>query len=560
MRIITILTMIFLVSCNQEKNTPDTPKQEIKPYKINSLIENTIDSASIMKHINILASDEFQGRFPSSIGEEKTENYLIGEMKKLGIKPANGDSYLQEFNVTKMTSKPNNEITVTGHGKSINLEWKEEYVAQTRKPGETVSIKDAELVFCGYGITAPEYEWNDFDGIDMSDKIAVVFVNDPGFATKDSALFTGNNMTYYGRWSYKYEEAARQNCLGLMIIHEDDAAGYPWEVVRNGWSGTEMVIINDKNNQDLASSEGWFNKAKASEIFEAAGYSFDEMKAASLKPDFKPIPLGMNFSVDIALETEPTATNNIVGILEGITYSDEYVIYMGHWDHYGVGDAIDGDSIYNGARDNASGCAAILEIAESFAKAERKPDRSIIFMFTGGEEQGLLGSKFYGANPLYPLNKTVACINIDGLNIWGKMNDIVQIGKGQSPDLDDLMDKHFGFADMEVKIDPNGQKGYFYRSDHFSLAKNGVPAIYSHIGRDHIAKGEKWATEQIVGWTKNVYHKPSDEVTPDWVMGGALVEMGVLYSIGSELANTQIWPKWSDKSEFKAIREESMKK
>lgn len=552
-----LILILGIFACNKPQE-----KQELKEEtetKYEETNESGIDAGAIMKHTAILSSDEFAGRFPATEGETKTIEYLTKEFQKIGVTPANGDSYLQEFDITEMKSKPTEKITIEGKGKKIEMKWKDEFVAQTRKPGENKSIKNAELVFCGYGITAPEYNWNDFEGMDMSDKIAVVFVNDPGFATQDPKLFTGNDMTYYGRWSYKYEEAARQNCLGLMIIHETDAAGYPWEVVRNGWSGTEMVVMNENNNQDLADLEGWFNKEKASEIFAANGKTFEEMKDLALSPDFKPIPLGMTMSIDIALETKPTKTNNIVGMIEGSENPDEYIIYMGHWDHYGVDESLEGDQILNGARDNASGVAGIMEIAQAFATADSKPKRSIMFMFVGAEEQGLLGSKFYGANPLVPHNKTAMCINIDGLNIWGEMNDIVQIGKGQSPDVDSLMDKHFGAAGMTVKIDPDGEKGYFYRSDHFSLAKYGVPAIYTHIGYDHKEKGYDWAKEQIDAWTAEIYHKPGDEITDDWEMSGAVKELKVLYQIGNDLANSNFWPKWSEKSEFKAIRQESMK-
>jgi Zn-dependent M28 family amino/carboxypeptidase len=557
---ISIIFILSLLACNKKgEEIKITEESEKFTSKYKETNPTGIDSGAIMRHIDILASDEFEGRFPATQGEIKTIDYISSEFEKMGIKPGNGDSYLQEFNITEMRSNPNEMITVKGNGKSIDMKWKDDFVAQTRKPGGNKSIKNAELVFCGYGISAPEYNWNDFEGIDMSDKIAVVFVNDPGFATQDPQLFTGNNMTYYGRWTYKYEEAARQDCLGLMIIHEDDAAGYPWEVVRNGWSGTEMVVLNENGNNDLATLEGWFSKGKAEEIFQANGKTFKEMKEMALDENFKPMPLGMTISIDISLQTTPTTTNNIIGMIEGSKRPDEYLIYMGHWDHYGIDESLEGDQILNGARDNASGVAGILEIAQTFANADQKPERSILFMFVGAEEQGLLGSKFYGANPLKPLNQTVMCINIDGLNIWGDMGDIVQIGKGQSPDLDSLMEKHFGEAGMTVKYDPDGEKGYFYRSDHFSLAKYGVPAIYTHIGYDHKEKGEEWAKKVIDDWTANIYHKPGDEIDENWVMSGAVKEMQILYYLGSDLANSNFWPKWSVKSEFKAIREESIK-
>lgn len=554
MRILFFIIAISLFGCKKAKDKPvNSSENTLKMPK------SFIDSADIINHISTLASDEFQGRFPATIGEEKTIDYLTSQMKKLGIKPVNGDSYLQSFKITEMISKPSQKIMIKGHGKSIDMFWKEEFVAQTRKPGENKSINDAELVFCGYGIRAPEYNWDDFGDMDLSNKIAVVFVNDPGFATQDPKLFKGNDMTYYGRWSYKYEEAARQNCLGLMIIHETEAAGYPWEVVRNGWSGTEMVVLNENGNEDLAELEGWFNKEKASSIFEAAGKSWNEMKEMALQKDFEPFPLGMKLSLDIDLETKPTETNNIIGMIEGSERPDEYLIYMGHWDHYGVDESLEGDQILNGARDNASGCAAILEIAETFSKADKKPDRSVLFMFTGGEEQGLLGSKYYGANPLRPLNKTVACINIDGINIWGEMSDIVQIGMGQSPDLDSLMRKYFNGAEMEVKNDPDGEKGYFYRSDHFSLAKYGVPSVYTHNGIEHKEKGAEWGKNAIDEWTANIYHKPGDEITQDWDISGAIIELNALMKIGWDLANSDKMPKWSEKSEFKSIREKSLK-
>jgi Zn-dependent M28 family amino/carboxypeptidase len=550
MKYLLLSLITFFASCS-EKKAPESEKIVLNP---------TIEAKKIRDHVAILASDEYQGRFPSTIGEEKTIDYLTTEFKKMGIKPANKGSYLQPFEVTEMLSKPDTELKLNFSKAELHFDWQTDYVAQTRRLVDNINIQNAELVFCGYGISAPEYNWNDFEGIDLSDKIAVVFVNDPGFQTQDPELFAGNNMTYYGRWSYKYEEASRQGALGLMIIHEDDAAGYPWEVVRNGWSGTEMVIVDKNKNMSRAAVEGWFSKSKAELIFADAGFKFDELKKKAINPDFKPIPLGVSVSLNIDVETKPTKTHNIVGMIPSVNQSDEYLIYMGHWDHYGIGDAVDGDSILNGARDNASGVAGILEIAEKFVSEKTNTNVNIVIMFTGGEEQGLLGSKYYGSNPLYPLSKTIACINIDGLNIWGAMNDLVQIGRGQSPDLDMLMDKYANKQDRIIIADPEGEKGYFYRSDHFSLAKNGVPAIYTHIGYDLSEKGKEEGERMVKEWTKKYYHKPGDELEDWWNLDGAVDDLQLLYNVGKEMAETNLKPKWSEKSEFYNIRKESLSK
>jgi Zn-dependent M28 family amino/carboxypeptidase len=520
---------------------------------------NSIDANDLDKHLSVIASDEFQGRQPSTIGEEKTINYLKEEFEKLGLKPGNGDSYFQQVPLVDIVTNVNKEIVIKGNGGSTTLKLADEFVATSSHLTESVELKNAELIFAGYGIVAPEYNWNDYEGIDVKGKIVVVMVNDPGYATKDTNLFTGYTMTYYGRWTYKYEEAARQGAAGIFIIHETGAAGYPWEVVRNSWTGPQYYLVREDKNLSKCKMEGWINNQKAREIIAQAGYDFDELMRKISSREFKPFALNLRTTLSMKNKIRESVSNNVIALLPGTERVDEYIIYTAHWDHFGIDTTLEGDQIYNGARDNATGTAGLLELAEAFTKLDKKPLRSIIFLAVTAEEQGLLGSEYYANNPLYPLKKTVAEVNMDALNIFGRVKDITVIGYGNS-ELDVYIEKAAKKQNRIVKPDPRPQEGSFYRSDHFSFAKQGVPALYAEGGVQNIEKGEEWMRKEVERWTSEYYHKPADNYEPEWWnLDGMVEDLQLLFDVGYTLSNEDKFPNWFEGKEFKAKRDKQMK-
>lgn len=547
MKILFPVVALFIVGC------------ESNPDKSFNAAVNSINKEGLDKHISVLASDEFMGRKPATPGEVKTINYLKNEFEKLGLKPGNGESFFQEVQLVSFNTETDDQLIISGNNKITSLKFADEFVAVTSHVTELVEIKNAELIFAGYGIVAPEYNWNDYEEIDVKDKIVIVMVNDPGYATKDTNLFTGHSMTYYGRWTYKYEEAARQGAAGCLIIHETGAAGYPWEVVRNGWTGDQYYLVSEDKNFADCEMNGWINTQKAEEIFAQAGYNFDEQIEKSSREGFKSFSLNLRTSVTMKNKIKESVSNNVAALLPGIERADEYIIYTAHWDHFGVDTTLEGDQIYNGARDNATGTAGLIELAEAFTKLEEKPLRSVLFLAVTAEEQGLLGSEFYSKNPLYPLKKTVAVINMDALNIFGKVKDITVIGYGNS-ELDHYVERAAGNQNRIVKPDPNPQVGGFYRSDHFSFAKNGVPGIYAKGGMQHIEKGEEWMRAEAKKWTEKYYHKPGDNYEPEWWdLNGMAEDLQLLFDVGYMLSNEDNFPNWYDGNEFKAIRDEQMR-
>jgi Zn-dependent M28 family amino/carboxypeptidase len=537
-------SILLAVSACTVKNTEDA--------------KNSITEDELNNHTRILSSDEFEGRAPFSAGEEKTINYLKDEFTNLGLKPGNGDSFFQEIDLVEIISEAPKQMNIKGKNKSITLMHADEYVAQTRHVAETVEVKNAEIVFAGYGIVAQEYNWDDYKNLDVKDKFVIVMVNDPGYHTQDSSLFNGNAMTYYGRWRYKYEEAARQGAAGIFVVHEDGAAGYPWSVVRKGWTGAEFHLKTENKNMDRAEIEGWFNLEKTREIFKLAGYNFDDELKKAQSGNYKGIELGLTSSLKIESELIESKSNNVFALLEGSTRPDEYIFYMGHWDHLGVDSTWQDDMVFNGARDNAVGIAAILEIAEAFTKLETKPERSIVFFATAVEENGLLGSEYYARNPIYPLNKTVAAINIDAPNVFGKTNDITLVGYGQS-ELDNYVKQAAKLQGRVVHADPTPEKGFYYRSDHFSFALVGVPAIYIKTGEDHVSKPDDYMRNAVDLWTREYYHLPSDEMTADfWDLKGLVDDTKLLFDVGYKLSMNDDFPEWNPSSEFYETRMKSL--
>ncbi|MEQ8711998.1 MAG: M28 family metallopeptidase [Cyclobacteriaceae bacterium] len=521
--------------------------------KVEKETEPTISEASLRSHVETLASDDFQGRKPFTEGEIKTINYLQDRFKEYGLEPGNVDSYFQDVPMVEITGTPSSTMIISGGFEDVVLNVSEDFVAFSEKPVDEVSLEASELVFAGYGVVAPEYGWNDYEGIDVKGKTVVVLVNDPGFASGDSTFFKGETMTYYGRWTYKYEEAARQGAAGCLIIHETVPAGYPWLVVRNSWSG---AILSLEKSEDIYQPDvlGWITRDAAIKIFEASDQDMKNYAERSRGGDFKPIRLGLNATVSVENQIRKDMSKNVIAKITGTEKPDEYIIYSAHWDHLGIGNTIDGDSIYNGAFDNASGTATLLGIAEAMSKSV-KPKRSVIFLAVTAEEQGLLGSKYYAENPLYPTAKTVANINMDGITAFGPMKDLTIVGYGQS-ELEDIAEVYAKEQGRYIIPDPNPGKGYFFRSDHFEFAKVGIPALYASGEYEHMTKGVDYVDSLTRVYLSDQYHRPQDEYSPDtWTFDGMALDGMLLYNVGWQLANSAEWPKWKEGSEFKSIRE-----
>jgi len=538
-RIIYGIIMVFLIamSCNQRNQ--ETSK-------------SLIDTVAIAKHISVLSSDEFQGRKPFTFGEEKTLDYLMNEFIEMGLEPGNKDSYLQEVPMVELNAKPDEWMRFEGNKGKLDLKVSEDFVAYTQRAEEEVSLEKSEIIFAGFGIVAPEYGWNDYEGLDVKGKTVLVLVNDPGFGTGNNELFKGETMTYYGRWTYKFEEAARQGAAGVLIIHETVPAGYPWLVVRNSWSGATLNLENTAGLYQCA-VQGWITRDAAIKLFEISDQDMRNFKEMAGSQGFKPIPLGVNASISIQNEIKRDISYNVAAKITGTKSPEEVIIYSAHWDHLGIGPEVDGDSIYNGAHDNASGTSLMLEIARAFAKS-KKPERTVLFLAVTAEEQGLLGSAYYGQNPIFSPVSTVANLNMDGVAAYGEMKDFTIVGFGQS-DMDDLAGKYAQQQGRYIYPDPNPGKGYFFRSDHFNFAKIGIPALYGSGSYEAAVGGIERIKTETEDYNANRYHRPADEYDAGkWKFGGIWQDGMVFYQVGNELANSNSWPLWKQSSEFKSIR------
>ena len=519
--------------------------------------KRSITAEDLAADIQVLASDEFEGRGPSSPGEERTIEFLKGEFEKLGLEPGNGDSYFQDVPLVELNSDPGSGLVAWGAGTTRRMTFGQDYVAWTKRVVRTAALDRSDLVFVGYGVVAPELGWNDYAGLDVKGKTVVMLVNDPGYATQDEAVFNGNAMTYYGRWTYKFAEAARQGAEGAFIIHETGPAGYPWEVVRNSWTGPQFDLVAPDDNLSRCVVEGWFTESAARDLFAEAGQDFDTLKGRAATDEFTATPLDMALSVRLSNSISRSNSRNVLGLLPGRERPEEVVIYMAHWDHFGKDPSLEGDQIYNGALDNATGTAGLLELAEAFASLERRPARSVLFLAVTAEEQGLLGSRHYATLPVYPLELTVAALNLDGLNIYGPMRDVTIIGYGNS-ELDDYVKTAARKQGRTVRPDPAMEKGYFYRSDHFSFAQKGVPALFLDHGVNHKRHGVKWTLEQVEMYTAERYHQPSDEYDPAWDLDGAVDDLRLLFAVGYRLSNEESFPTWREGNEFRALREDML--
>ena len=512
---------------------------------------------SLAKHIAVLASDEFEGRKPFTRAETKTINYLKTQFQNLGLKPGNGKSYFQDVPMVNITCMANNTMNIQSPTGNLQLKGFADYVIWTEKTDPKITIEQSEIVFAGYGVVAPEYNWNDYAGLDVKGKIVIVLVNDPGFASGDPAFFKGKTMTYYGRWTYKYEEAARQGAKGCLIVHNTPAAGYPFTVVQNNWNTSKLHLDNRGKDVKYCDMVGWLSADAAKQLLFAANKDTTLFSSAH-KRTFKPVALGLQLSTDISVKAEYNQSHNVIATIPGTTKADEYLIYTAHWDHLGYGKPDEkGDSIYNGALDNASGTAGLLELARAFQSLQKRPKRTIVFLSVTAEEQGLWGSAYYAQNPIYPVSKTMANINMDGLNAYEKTNDIIIVGAGQS-DLEDDLTNAAKRESRYVAIENRPEAGGYYRSDHFNFAKVGIPALYVKTGTDVVGKGNEYGKQLQEEYIEKQYHRPSDEYHASWTFAGGIEDLKLLFQVGKKIANESNMPSWKDGSEFKSIRVKSL--
>ncbi|MFT4815485.1 MAG: Zn-dependent M28 family amino/carboxypeptidase [Cyclobacteriaceae bacterium] len=544
---LSLFSSAVLIGCSPQSN-------EVADPVVEAVSETAEIEAMLHEHIAVLASDEFEGRAPATPGEEKTINYLRSEFEALGIGPGNGDSYFQSVTVTEVTTASDAVLTFSGSNYDAELEYATEMMVGSQQQIPTTSLVDSELVFVGYGVVAPERNWNDYAGIDVAGKTVVILVNDPGYATQDPDVFNGNAMTYYGRWTYKYEEAARQGAAGALIVHETGPAGYGWEVVSGSWSGPQIGLQADNLNSDKNDIEGWLTLDSAESLFAGAGLNYQELKATAAQPGFSAVPLGdITASVTIQNSVRTSESQNVIAMIPGTQRPAETIIYTAHWDHLGVNPELPGDNIYNGAADNATGTAALLAMAKMHADAGPAP-RSVVFLAVTAEESGLLGSRWYAEHPVFPLATTVANINIDVLNTYGPMHDIVVVGNGSS-ELEAYLEEAATAQGRHLVEEPNPERGYYYRSDHFNFAKAGVPALYAESGEDSVEFGKQWGAEQAQDYNENRYHAPSDEYDPNWNLEGAAQDILLYFDVASKLSRESSFPNWLEGNEFKGIRD-----
>ena len=504
-----------------------------------------------------LASDEFEGRAPGTAGEEKTIALLTERFEAAGLEPGNNGSWTQEVPLVEITGKNFAPLTITGGDEALAYEFGSEWVGVTYQEEARTQLANSDMVFVGYGINAPERGWNDYEGIDVEGKTVVILVNDPDYETAGlDGTFNGKAMTFYGRWTYKYEEAARQGAAGAIIVHDTEPASYGWNVVESSWSGPQAYPQYGDNPPARTTLNGWVQKDVAREILAAAGQDLDELTAAAKKEGFKPVDLGLKASTSFENDIRTFQSNNVIGILRGTEAPDEYIIHTAHWDHLGrCKPAEDGDDICNGAVDNATGTAALVALAEAHAKAGA-PRRSLVFLAVTAEESGLLGAYYYASNPVFPLSQTVGGINMDAFQVAGPAKDVTVVGPGKSQ-LDQFLEAALK-ADGRVSTpNPKPEAGYYYRSDHFAFAKEGVPMLYIDGGEDLVDGGTEAGAGVAADYTENRYHGPKDEFNEDWDWSGVMGDLQLFYRIGRSLAMSTSWPNWNEGDEFRATRDKS---
>ncbi len=549
MRLLHFLSVLAItilgVSCQNKKANSDSVHDT---SGLDSVALGAISESSYKKYVEELSSDAFEGRKPFTKGDTLAVTYIEEQFKQLGLAPGNGDSFFQEVPMVEISSTAPSQLTLTGASGKLTINNLADYVIGSRQLKENIDVDQSELVFAGFGIIAPEYNWNDYDGLNVKGKTVVVMVNDPG--RYDKTLFKGDTMTYYGRWTYKYEEAARQGAAGVLIIHDKGAASYDWDVVRSGWSGSQLDLVSKDKGESYTAYEGWISAETTKKLFALSGIQ-EDLIAQAKKPGFKPRSLGITTDVQIKNRYRESTSNNVIAKLEGSTRKDEVIIYTAHWDHLGIGEPVDGDSIYNGAIDNAAGVAALFEIAKAFKAAKVQPERTIVFMAVTAEEQGLLGSAYYAANPIYPLKKTVANLNMDAFSPMGATKDVSIVGMGHS-ELDEYAARSAAKFGREVHDSGNPSSGGFFRSDHFNFVKKGVPALFMGSG-DQYLETDTTVLQNRKKLLSGRYHAPSDEVDPHWDFNGIIADIKLFFDMGYTMSLEATYPKWKDKSEFRHV-------
>jgi len=546
---LAMLCALSLTACDMmTKSEPELDILEVA--------DGDISQATMVDITRELSSDKFDGRMPGTEGEELTVALLTERFEAAGLEPGNNGSWVQDVPLVEITGKNFAPLTITNGETDMVFDFGSEWVGVTYREDAQTQLANSELVFVGYGINAPERGWNDYDGVDVTGKTVVILVNDPDWQTPGlEGTFNGRAMTYYGRWTYKYEEAARQGAAGALIIHDTEPASYGWNVVESSWSGPQAYAQRGENAPPLTTMNGWVQKEVAREILSAAGQDLDALSEAAKSEDFTPVELGLSASTSFANDIRTFASKNVIGVLPGATRPDEYVIHTAHWDHLGrCTPAPDGDDICNGAVDNATGTAALVALAEAHGKAGA-PDRSLVFLAVTAEESGLLGAHYYAENPVFPLAQTVGGINMDAFLIAGPTKDVTVVGPGKSQ-LDQFLEAAL-VADGRVSTpNPNPEAGYYYRSDHFAFAKRGVPMLYVDGGEDLVEGGREAGAALQQDYRDNRYHGPKDEFNEEWDWSGVMADLQLFYRLGRMMAMSTSWPNWNEGDEFKATRDE----
>ena len=550
---LALVSVLALTTACQKDASLDVAVDALPQVTVPALSEATMKDVT-----RELSLDSYEGRAPGSVGEEKTVAYLISKYKAAGLEPGNNGSWTQDVPLIEITAKNVSALTIADRSsKAMSFAYGNEYVIGSYRETPKTDIKQSEMVFVGHGIVAPEKGWNDYAGVDVKGKTVVVMVNDPDFENEGlDGPFGGKAMTYYGRWTYKFEEAARQGAAAVLIIHDTAPAAYGWNVVNSSWTGTQFLAQSKDGGKSQTKANGWIQKSVAKEIFAAAGQNLDKQMAAAKQKGFKAVPLNLTTSMNFENDIARKASKNVIGVMKGTKRPDEYVLYTAHWDHLGRCTAApDGDDICNGAVDNATGTAALVALAEGFAKAGA-PERSVVFLAVTAEESGLLGSKFYAENPIFPLSQTVGGVNMDAFSMSGPAKNLTVIGKGKSQ-LDLYLEAAAKSEGRTPESEPTPEKGFYYRSDHFSFAKLGVPMVYFEGGDDLVTGGKAAAMAAAEDYEKNRYHAPGDEFDEKWDWSGVMSDLKLYYRIGRMLAMTDAWPNWNDGDEFRAVRDKS---
>ena len=561
--LVCLAAVAALAACNRAPPAPTATTPAPAATTAAPIFHDAIDAGDFAAHVKVLSSDAFEGRGPGTPGEDKSVEYIKSQMQRIGLKPGNNGEWFQTVPMVETTADPITALTLTVNGKPRTLRFGDDMVIGTRTGKPDIKIDASPLVFVGYGVNAPEQHWNDYAGLDVKGKTVVMLINDPGFHVGDASLFEGKRMTYYGRWVYKFEEAARQGAAAALIIHDTPGASYGWEVVKNSWSGAQYELPASTDPDPRLPVQGWLTGEQAKSLFADSGLDLDALRTAANKRGFKPVPIKATLSLDLKSKIVEKQSRNVIGRLDGTQHPDEAMIYMAHWDHLGkhpdeVNPDGSGDNIYNGAVDNASGVAGILEIAEAFKHQQPAPQRSLVFISVTLEESGLLGSKYLVAHPVVPLDKTVGVVNLDALSVAGKTRDLTAIGMGSSQ-LEDVLKAVATKQGLTVHAESHPEAGSYFRSDHFNFAKAGVPALDIGSGDDLVQGGTAAGEAAARDYNEHRYHKPGDQYDPaTWKLEGVIDDLTVAYGVGRELASSEQWPTWYPGNPFKAARDKMM--